>query len=56
MWHSVTSTLLNPIMFTNDANLFYSQKDSKFLSNTVSNELDHFKKWFSANKLNNEYP
>ena len=41
------SHLLDPIMFADDANLFFNHKDIKHLFTVVNNELD----WFTANKL-----
>ena len=45
------TTLLDPIMFQYDTNLFYYQKNLRFRLNTVNNGLDHFRKWFNASKL-----
>ena len=45
------STLLQPILFTGDTNLFYSGKDIKELCSVVSIELDKLCKWFQVNKL-----
>ena len=49
-----TSTLLeylNPIMFADDTNLFYSHKNISNLFKTVNNELKNIHEWFKANKL-----
>ena len=45
------STLLKPILFADDTNLFYSGKDIKELCSVVSTELDKLCKWFQVNKL-----
>ena len=45
------STLLKPILFADDTNLFYSGKDIKELCSVVSIELDKLCKWFQVNKL-----
>ena len=45
------STLLKPILFADDTNLFYSGKDIKELCSVVSIELDTSCKWFQVNKL-----
>ena len=45
------STLLKPILFADDTNLFYSGKDIKELCSVVSVELDKLCKWFQVNTL-----
>ena len=45
------STLLKPILFADDTNLFYSGKDIKELCSVVSIELDKLCTWFQVNKL-----
>ena len=45
------STLLKPILFTDDTNLFYSGKDIDELCSVVSIELDKLCIWFQVNKL-----
>ena len=45
------STLLKPILFADDTNLFYSGKDIMELCSVVSIELDNLCKWFQGNKL-----
>ena len=45
------SKLLNPIMFADDSNLFYSHHDIKKLFEIVNNELRNIHEWFKANKL-----
>ena len=44
------SNILHPIMFADDANLFYSH-NIKFLFNTITGELNKIHEWFTANKL-----
>ena len=43
--------LINPIMFADDTNLFYTNKNVKVLFETVNKELHHVDEWFIANKL-----
>ena len=45
------STSLDPIMFADDTNLFYSHKNIKYLFETVNKELANISAWFQANKL-----
>ena len=45
------STLLKPILFADDTNLFYSGKDIDELCSVVSIELDKLCIWFKVNKL-----
>ena len=45
------STLLDPIMFADDTNLFYSSRDIFSLFETVNKELASINTWFQANKL-----
>ena len=45
------STLLKPILFADDTNLFYSGKDIDELCSVVSIELDKLCLWFQVNKL-----
>ena len=45
------SDILDPIMFADDTNLFYSHKDINILFNTVNKELIKINDWFKANKL-----
>ena len=45
------SDILDPIMFADDTNPFYSHKDIKMLFHTVNTELVHVTHWFKANKL-----
>ena len=43
--------VLDPIMFADDTNLFYSHQNIKTLSGTVNCELQKICEWFRANKL-----
>ena len=45
------STLLKPILFADDTNLFYSGKDIDELCSVVSMELEKLCIWFKVNKL-----
>ena len=45
------SKLLDPLMFADDTNLLYSEKDIHSLFNTVNNELSNISHWFNRNKL-----
>ena len=45
------ATLLDPIMFADDTNLFYSNKDIKSLYEFVNRELININTWFQTNKL-----
>ena len=45
------SDILDPIMFADDTNLFYSHKDVKTLFHTVNSELVTVNHRFEANKL-----
>ena len=45
------STLLKPILFADDTNLFYSGKDIDELCSAVSIEFDKLCRWFQVNKL-----
>ena len=44
------SDILDPIMFADDAKLFYSHKDIKMPFHTVNTELVKFNHWFKTNK------
>ena len=48
--HKVTK-YLDPIMFADGTNLFYSHKNIKTLSQIVNSELKLVNEWFLANKL-----
>ena len=43
--------VLNPIMFADDTNLFYSRKDNKTLFHTVNTKLVKVNHWLKTNKL-----
>ena len=45
------SKSLDCIMFTDDTNFFYSQKNIMGLLYTVNSELEKISQWFKANKL-----
>ena len=46
-----TSKILDPMMFTDDTNLFFSNCDIPVLFATVNSELSKINQWFLANKL-----
>ena len=48
---SHASHLLQLIMFADDTNLFYAERDTKKLFQTVNNELQKISLWFISNKL-----
>ena len=48
---SQASQILDPIMFADDTNLFYSHSEIKTLFETVNCELENINQWFKANKL-----
>ena len=45
------SDLLDPIMFADDTNLFYSNKDINTVFLKVNEELQKIIEWFISNKL-----
>ena len=45
------SSVLDPIMFADDTNLFYEHNDLKTLFSLVYQELQKISEWFEANKL-----
>ena len=45
------SKVLNPIMFADDTNLFFSQSDINLLFEKMNKELTNVSNWFNANKL-----
>ena len=50
------SKILEPIMFADDTNLFFSHKNIKDLFQAVNSELGKVFQWFNANKLSlNKY-
>ena len=44
-------SVLDPIMFAGDTNLFYSHSDIRTLFSTVNMELEKISAWFKVNKL-----
>ena len=46
-----TSKRINTIMFLDDTNFFYSNKDIKYLFNTMNKDLSRMETWLNANKL-----
>ena len=45
------SKLLNPVMFVDDTNLFFSQSDISILLEKMNKELTNVNNWCNANKL-----
>ena len=45
------SKILNPIMFADDANLFFSPNDINVLLGKMNEELTDVTDWFNANKF-----
>ena len=45
------SDVIDPIMFADDTNFFYSHQNIKTLFGTVNCELEKICEWFRANKL-----
>ena len=45
------SKVLNPIMFADDTNLFFSHSDINILFEKMNKELTNISNWFNANKL-----
>ena len=45
------SKILDPIMFADDTNFFYSRANIKTLFETVNEELNKSSEWFACNKL-----
>ena len=45
------SKVLNPIMFVDDTNLFFSHSDINILFEKMNKELTNVSNWFNANKL-----
>ena len=45
------SSVLDPIMFENDTNLFFEHADLRILFYIVNDELNKLYEWFKANKL-----
>ena len=46
------SDLIEPIMFADDTNLFYSNKDINTVFLKVNNELQKINEWFVSNRSN----
>ena len=47
----LNSSVLEPIMFADDKNLFFEHTDLRILFSMVNNELKKIYEWFNANKL-----
>ena len=45
------SSVLDPIMFADDTNLFFEHTDLRILFSMVNDELEKIYEWFNANKL-----
>ena len=45
------SNILDPIMFADDTNLFFTHKDIRYLFQIVNQELENISQWFVSNKL-----
>ena len=45
------SSVLKPLMFAGDTNLFFEHTDLRILFSMVNNELKKIYEWFNANKL-----
>ena len=45
------SNILDPIMFADDTNLFFSHRNVSTLFLTVNNEMHKIEEWFKANRL-----
>ena len=45
------SNILDPIIFADDTNLFFTHKDVRYLFQIVNQELENIKQWFISNKL-----
>ena len=45
------TNVLDPIMFADDTNLFYSHHDIKTLFSAVNEKLEKVEGWFTANRL-----
>ena len=45
------TNVIDPIMFVDDTNLFYSHHDIKTLFSAVNEKLEKVKGWFTANRL-----
>ena len=47
----LSTSLLDPTMFSDDTNLFYSHQDIKEVFRVVNSEIEKVCDWFNANKL-----
>ena len=45
------SSVLDPIMFVDDTNLFYTRSSIKKLFSMMNEELANINQWFTSNKL-----
>ena len=45
------SLVLDPVIYADDTNLFYSNNYIETLFSTVNMELERIREWFKANKL-----
>ena len=45
------SQLVDAILFADDTNIFFSQKNEQYIMNTLNNEMEKLSDWFRANKL-----
>ena len=45
------SSVLDPVMFADDSNLFYSHSNIQKLFSTMNEELSSINKWFTSKKL-----
>ena len=45
------SNILDPIMFADDSNLFFTHKDIRYLFQIVNQELENINQWFVSSKL-----
>ena len=45
------SSVLDPIMFADDTNLFYTHSNIQKLFSTMNEELASINQWFTSNKL-----
>ena len=48
------SPVLDPLMYADETNLFFSNNDTETLFSTVNVELEMISEWFKANKLSLE--
>ena len=49
--HFPKTIQIDPIMYADDTNLFYSNNDIEIIFSTVNMELEKTSEWFKANKL-----